>query len=107
MSIALFTGPRVVRKDATQNKFFDYIASGIPVLNNYPGWVADMITREGAGFAVPPEDPAAFADALLYLADHPEERKNMGLSARRLAESEFDRDQLAETFVAEFEELGT
>lgn len=87
------------------NKFFDYIAAGIPVLNNYPGWLAEIITREGAGIAVPPEDPNAFADALLYLADHPEERKNMGLNARRLAESEFDRDKLAEAFVAQFEGL--
>lgn len=88
------------------NKFFDYIAAGIPVLNNYPGWLADIITRERAGIAVPPQDAGAFADALLHLADHPEERKNMGLNARRLAESEFDRDNLAEAFVAEFEELG-
>jgi len=87
------------------NKFFDYIAAGIPVLNNYPGWLADIITREGVGIAVPPQDSGAFADALVYLADHPEERKNMGLSARRLAESEFDRDKLAEAFVIEFEEL--
>lgn len=88
------------------NKFFDYIAAGIPVLNNYPGWLADIIGREAAGIAVPPEDPEAFADALLRLADNPEERQEMGSNARRLAESEFDRDKLAEAFVAEFEEIG-
>ena len=89
------------------NKFFDYIAVGMPVLNNYPGWLAEMITREEAGIAVPPEDRGAFADALVYLADHPVERRKMGLNARRLAETEFDRDKLAEAFVAEFEELET
>ena len=25
------------------NKFFDYISAGLPVLNNYPGWLAGMI----------------------------------------------------------------
>ena len=25
------------------NKFFDYISSGLAVLNNYPGWLADVI----------------------------------------------------------------
>jgi glycosyltransferase involved in cell wall biosynthesis len=25
------------------NKFFDYISSGLPVLNNYPGWLATII----------------------------------------------------------------
>lgn len=27
------------------NKFFDYISSGLAVLNNYPGWLADMIKK--------------------------------------------------------------
>ena len=33
------------------NKFFDYIACGLPVLNNYPGWLADMIGEHGCGRA--------------------------------------------------------
>lgn len=89
------------------NKFFDYIAAGIPVLNNYPGWLAEIINRENAGIAVPPENPGEFADALSYLADNPEERKNMGSNARRLAEREFDRDRLAEAFVGEFEAISS
>ncbi len=31
------------------NKFFDYLASGLPVLVNYPGWMAEMVTAQGAG----------------------------------------------------------
>src|SRR5690606_30388674 len=46
------------------NKFFDYIAAGLPVLNNYPGWLADLIKEHSIGFVVPPGDPVAFADAL-------------------------------------------
>src|SRR5690606_17314117 len=46
------------------NKFFDYIAAGLPVLNNYPGWLADFIQKEECGFTVEPENPLAFADAL-------------------------------------------
>jgi glycosyltransferase involved in cell wall biosynthesis len=81
------------------NKFFDYIASGLPVINNYPGWLAGMITENKCGIAVPPEDPAAFADALEYMAEHPEEVAEMGKNARILAEGSFDRIQLAERFV--------
>src|SRR5690606_6162994 len=43
------------------NKFFDYVASGLPVLINYPGWLADIITEVDCGYVVPPDDPAAFA----------------------------------------------
>lgn len=39
------------------NKFFDYISSGLPVVNNYPGWLADMIQDTQCGIAVPPENP--------------------------------------------------
>jgi len=88
---------------SSPNKFFDYIAAGIPVLNNYPGWLADLIGREEAGVAVAPDDSAAFADGLVYLADNTEKRVTMGLNARRLAERDFDRSKLAETFVAEIE----
>ena len=82
------------------NKFFDYIASGLPVLNNYPGWLAEIITRSDCGYAVPPDDPGAFADALIHAADHPEERVRMGERSLQLARKEFDRDMLADEFVS-------
>lgn len=82
------------------NKFFDYIAAGLPVLNNYPGWLADLIRQHDCGFVVPPEDPAAFADALEAAAADRERLKEMGRRARKLAESQFDRNVLSGKFVA-------
>jgi len=81
------------------NKFFDYIASGLPVINNYPGWLAGMITENRCGIAVSPEDPVAFADALEYMADNRDEAAEMGNNARMLAERSFGRIRLAERFV--------
>lgn len=81
------------------NKFFDYISSGLPVLNNYPGWLSDMIQENNCGTVVPPNDPDAFANALIHLADNPELRVNHGLNARKLAEKDFSRDNLANRFV--------
>lgn len=80
------------------NKFFDYIASGLPVLNNYPGWLAQMIEGERCGFAVPPDDPVAFADALEQAAADRDALRAMGENARRLAVREFDRRILAGRF---------
>lgn len=81
------------------NKFFDYLSVGIPVVNNYPGWLAELITKHGCGIAVPPEDSGAFADALCQLADNPAMRTSMGRSARALAENRFDRTVMAKQFV--------
>lgn len=81
------------------NKFFDYIAAGLPVLNNYPGWLAEMIQEKQCGFAVPPESPKLFADALEQAADNRYELKNMGIRAQALARESFDRDMLSQQFV--------
>lgn len=81
------------------NKFFDYISNGLAVINNYPGWLAGLITGHAAGVAVKPDDPAAFADALARLADDPEETRAMGRRARKLAEERFNRRDLADRFV--------
>ncbi len=85
-------------RGTSPNKFFDYIAAGIPVVNNYPGWLAGMIGEAGCGLAVPPSDPVALADALQRLAGSPADRERMGLAARRLAESRFNREALAAKF---------
>lgn len=87
------------------NKFFDYISAGLPVINNYPGWLADLIRANQCGLAFEPDDPVAFADALVYLADHPEDRLAMGQRGRRLAEQEFARDKLAARFVDVLESI--
>ena len=81
------------------NKFFDYIAAGLPVLNNYPGWLAGMIRDNQCGFAVAPESPMAFADALEQAANNRALTKAMGKRGRELAEREFDRELLANRFV--------
>jgi glycosyltransferase involved in cell wall biosynthesis len=81
------------------NKFFDYIAAGLPVINNYPGWLADTIEEHGCGEVVPPRDAPALADALCRLADQPARRQEYGRNARRLAESTFARSVWADRFV--------
>ncbi|QBK30805.1 glycosyltransferase WbuB [Roseitalea porphyridii] len=81
------------------NKFFDYISAGLPVLNNYPGWLAGLIAEHDCGYAVPPDDPAAFADALIGAAEGRHGLKRMGTNARQLAEDQFSRSLLASKWV--------
>ena len=52
-----------------------------------------------------PESTEEFADALIYLAENPDERKTMGLRARKFAEDNFGRQALADVFVAELERV--
>jgi glycosyltransferase involved in cell wall biosynthesis len=94
-------------RGTSPNKFFDFIAAGKPVLNNYPGWLADMISTHRCGLVVPPDDPGAFADALEYASANRDEVARMGRAARQLAREEFDRDLLANRFCSVLESVGT
>ena len=90
-------------RGTSPNKFFDYLAAGIPVINNYPGWLAGLIQENRCGLVVPPGNVAAFADALQRLAADAPECRAMGAAARVLAEKEFARPLLAGRFVATLE----
>jgi len=81
------------------NKFFDYISAGLPVLNNYPGWLADLITDNQCGYSIPPDDAGAFADALELAADNKLGLLHMGHRAQELAGREFSRHDLADKWV--------
>ena len=85
------------------NKFFDYLSAGLPVLNNYPGWLAELIQKNQCGYAVEPNDPKAFAEALVHALAHRAELKVMGQNARALAKSQFHRDDLSEQWVTSLE----
>lgn len=81
------------------NKFFDYIACGLPVINNYPGWLAELIVAHDCGFSVEPENAVAFANILEEICSNKMILKTKGMHARMLAEKDFDRIKLADQWV--------
>lgn len=81
------------------NKFFDYIAAGLPVLNNYPGWLAQLITDNDCGYVVPPDDAEAFANALEAAAMDRNALIRKGQAALALACGDFDRNKLGARWV--------
>ncbi len=82
------------RWGTSPNKFFDYLAAGRPVLVNYPGWMSGLVTEHGCGVAVPPGDPAAFADAVEALLAARAGLPRMGAAARALAEQRFSQQRI-------------
>lgn len=89
------------------NKFFDYISTGLPVVTNYPGWVAQMVSDNDCGKVAVPDDPHALADALEYIADNKQSLPQMGANGLALAKRDFDRNALAEKFVSVLETAAT
>jgi glycosyltransferase involved in cell wall biosynthesis len=95
MTIALFTGPEIVWRDAVQNKFFDSLAAGKPVANNFEGWQAKVAAEAGAGLILSPTDHDAAARDVVRALRDPEWLRAAGAAAGTLARSRFNRDALA------------
>jgi glycosyltransferase involved in cell wall biosynthesis len=89
------------------NKFFDYIATGLPVINNYPGWLADLITEHNCGLTVEPGDPEAFAVGLINLYEKREKIFEKSKNASVLAKKEFNRLALASSLNLYLEKIYT
>ena len=81
------------------NKFFDYIAAGLPVLNNYPGWLAELISIHDCGYAIEPDNPQLFANALVNAKNNKSKLQILGKNAKSLAKSDFDRSILSSNWV--------
>lgn len=76
-----------------------YLAAGRPILMAVAGDGADMLRASGAGLAVPPEDAAALAAAVLQLAAlAPAERERMGAQGRAFYERELAFDKGTQAF---------
>ena len=77
------------------NKFFDYMTAGLPVINNYPGWIADEISNKKCGFFVNPTKKKSFVDAVLKVKNNPVLHKEMKKNCTLISEK-YDRSKLAE-----------
>ncbi len=98
----------VFKYGISSNKLFDYLASERPIIFCCKA-ANNPVAEAGAGITVPPEDPAALADAIVEMAEtSPEQREAMGRAGRRYVEENHGMDilarRLAETLDAALED---
>ena len=74
------------------NKFFDGLAAGKPIMINYSGWQRSLLEEYNAGFYVPFDDHIKGAEILDKIVNNNELSKNMGYSAKKLANQHFSID---------------
>jgi len=75
------------------NKFFDGLASGNCILINHGGWQKEIIERTNSGIGLSQDVNEAY-NQLCLLLDNTDRIFQAGKNARKLAESDFDRDEL-------------
>jgi glycosyltransferase involved in cell wall biosynthesis len=86
------------------NKFFDSLAAGKPVILNYSGWQREILEQHNAGFGGRIYNLEEYITNLIVIRSDPDRLKIMGQNARRLAETEFNRDKVALEVLSVLEE---
>jgi len=95
IDVTLVTQQRVVADIVFPSKMLTLFAAGRPVVASVsPGSeVARVVTEARAGLVVPPEDPAALAEAVLKLRGE-ERRRSMSARGREHARAHWDREKI-------------
>lgn len=82
---------------SSPNKFFDYLASGLPVITNYPGWVSEILNTNHCGWTI--GSAGELAQLLSGLLRNRSRLVEFGARARQTAEERFDRRLQAKTLM--------
>lgn len=98
MASALFIDLPEMRPNSA-NKFFDALASGTPVFLNYGGWMHDLVNKHQFGISGWQINIKEVAKNLNDKMNNPTWLDQAAKSARNLAETEFDRDKLANQLI--------
>lgn len=82
------------------NKFFDYLAAGLPTFANYVAEHNDHLQENECGGYIDADDPGALVEVLRDLHENPERKQQMSKRARKLVADLFDRRKLVSSLEA-------
>lgn len=87
-----------VFQTSSPNKLFDAFAAGVPLIQNTQGWIKELFKHHACGINVPQENAIEFGLAISRMVKNEEERNKMAIQSKKLGETRFNRDVLAETY---------
>ena len=81
------------------------MSSGKPVIAANVGGIPEIVFDKENGILIPPEDPVALQEAILYLLDDERLIRSMGASSRKRVENYFDEHKTDQTIENIFNKL--
>jgi glycosyltransferase involved in cell wall biosynthesis len=87
------------------NALMESMACGVPVVTTAVGGVTELVEDRVHGRLVPHGDPTAMADAIMWMIEHPHERRLMGERGMRRIADEFSTERMVGATQAVYEEL--
>lgn len=91
--------------DTFNMKVYDYMAMGLPVVLSDSLYARRVMEMYRFGLLVDPADTEQIAEAIRYLAEHPEEAARMGQNGRRAIDQAFNWDTQAEKLLELYKDL--
>ncbi len=88
-----------------QNKFFDYMGNGLPLVAAVAGDQERILRESNGGIVVAPRDLDGLVRAILELKQQPDLRRELGGNARRYVSENLMRSQIVDNYVDLLEQL--
>ena len=85
----------ILNGGGTRLKILDYLSAGLPIVSTTKG-IEGINAKNGEHAIIVDNVNDEFIEAIKYLTDNEQERKKIGLNARRLAEEDYDWDKIGE-----------
>lgn len=84
-AVGMIAYGRGLGENSLPNRLFEYMAAGLAILApSYAQEITLILDRDKVGITADFDDPQDVTRALVWLRDHPEERRAMGRRARRV-----------------------
>lgn len=93
-------------KTVIPSKIFESLAMAKPIILGVEGESADLLRAAKAGVCIEPEHADDLAARVLELAQHPEQRRQLGRNGRQYVMEHFDRTVLARKLASVIETVG-
>ncbi|NMA25249.1 MAG: glycosyltransferase family 4 protein, partial [Clostridiales bacterium] len=85
---------------------FEAMAAGLPIITTNRGGNKEVFEGCESGIVIDDyANPAAFAEQILFLLDHPEIASEMGMKARRMAEEKYSWARVADDLLQLFKKV--
>ncbi len=104
MSIVTFANISILATNSP-NKFFDSLSAGKPIIVNSKGWTKDIVEQYNCGIYVNPTNPNELVEKLIHFKTRRLILEEMGINARKLAESTYDKSILCKKFADTIDSL--
>ncbi|MBN1992357.1 MAG: glycosyltransferase family 4 protein [Anaerolineae bacterium] len=98
------------RHDASMslpNKPFEYMARELPVLSSLRGELEILIRQEKIGLQYQANNVASLVESIHWFLNHPDEKKAMGMRARKLLEEKFSVEVVYPRLIEHLENIAT